>query len=175
MKVEIVYDQGQVKLSMEGETTVQAKLVILLFDLIGLLIILISLYEWLLGLLIMGLLWSLVFGGLTLWNFFGRETITITKHTLSYQQHYGFYKTKTACKRINRALNISLIPVAEKSGQPHYQLIFESYNAKLQPEEIYRTTLYISASDLDNLKQKIRLIYSKKIEPDFIRQPYLLN
>jgi len=175
MKVEINYGAGRVDLSIEGETSVQTKAAMLFFDLIGLAILIISLYEWLLGLLIMGILWSVLFGSLTLWNLFGRETITITKNSLHYQHHYGFYKTKVECKRINRALNISLIPVPEKSGQPHYQLIFESYNAQQQPEEIYRSSLPISAADLECLKQNIRLLFIKRIEPDFVRQPYLLN
>jgi len=175
MKVEIKYGAGRVDLSIEGETSLQTKVAIIFFDLIGLAILVISLYEWLLGLLIMGMIWSVFFGSLTLWNLFGRETITITKNSLNYQQHYGFYQTKLECKQINRALNISLIPVPEKSGQPYYQLIFESYNAQQLPEEIYRSSLPISASDLECLKQNIRLLFIKKIEPDFIRQPYLLN
>jgi hypothetical protein len=175
MKVNIVYIGGQVNLSIEAETSVQVKATLLFFDMIGLLILFTSIFEWLLGLLIMGILWSVLFGSLTLWNFFGRETITITKKALTYQQYYGFYKTNPEHKPIHRALNISLIPVPEKSGQPHYQLIFESYNAQQLPEEIYRSSLSISATDLECLKQNIRLLYFKKIEPDFKRQPYLLN
>ncbi|WP_432710120.1 hypothetical protein [Pedobacter sp.] len=175
MNVNIVYIGGQVNLSIEAEASVQIKATLLFFDLIGLAILGISLYEWLLGLLIMGILWTLLFASLTLWNFYGKETITITKNALTYQQHYGFYKTNVEHKPIYRALNISLIPVANKLNQPHYQLIFESYNAQQLPEEIYRSSLAISASDLECLKQNIRLLYFKKIEPDFISQPYLLN
>ena len=175
MKVNIVYIGGQVNLSIESETSIHVKVTLLFFDLIGLVLIFISLYEWLLGLLIMGILWSVLFGSLTLWNFCGKEIITITKNALTYQQYYGFYKTSAEHKPIHRALNISLIPVIEKSGQPHYQLIFESYNAQQLPEEIYRRSLSISATDLECLKQNIRLLYFKKIKPDFVRQPYLLN
>jgi hypothetical protein len=175
MKVNIVYAGGQVQLSIKAETSAKAKITLLFFDLMGLVILVISVYEWLLGLLIMGILWSVCVGTLTLWNLFGKETITITKNALTYQQHYGFYKTKLESKPVHRALNISLIPVPDHSGEPHYQLIFESYNAQQLPEEIYRSTLTISAADLECLKQNIRLLYIKKMEPDFKRQPYLLN
>ena len=175
MKVNIVYVGGQVQLSIEAEASVKVKAALLFFDLMAMVMLVISLYEWLLGLLMMGIVWSVFVGTLTLWNFFGKETITITKNTLTYQHDYGFYKTTIERKPIIRALNISLIPVPEKSGEPHYQLIFESYNAQQLPEEIYRSSLPISSTDLECLKQNIRLLYIKKIEPDFKRQPFLLN
>ncbi|MET3112465.1 hypothetical protein AAKU52_000176 [Pedobacter sp. CG_S7] len=175
MKVKIDYDGTNVHLSIEAETSKLAKLIMLLLNLIGIALIIIGILEWLLVLLIMGVLWVLFFGWLTLWNFFGREMITINTSSLSYQQYYGFYKTELEKKPVNRALNISLIPTLERQEKKYFQLIFETYNEFNLPEEIYRTSLPISETDLELLKKSIRMLYFKKVYPDYINMPYLLN
>jgi len=175
MKVKIEYDGTNVHLSIEAETSRLAKLVMFLLNAIGIALIIIAILEWLLALLIMGALWVLFFGWLTLWNFFGRELITINTRSLSYQQYYGFFKTKVEKKAVNRALNISLIPTLERQKKKHFQLIFETFNEFNLPEEIYRTSLPISETDLELLKKSIRLLYIKKVYPDYIKLSYLLN
>ncbi|WP_432712535.1 hypothetical protein [Pedobacter sp.] len=175
MKVKIEYDGISVHLSMEAETSKIAGMVMLFLNLMGFALIIVGIVEWMLVLLILGILWLLFFGWLTLWNLFGREVITITTRSLNHQHHYGLYKTKLETKKINKALNISLIPAMEHWGENHYQLIFESFNDHNMPEEIYRSTLPISETHLQLLKHSIRKLYFKKVHPDYLKQPFMLN
>lgn len=175
MIVNITSERTHVKVSIEVGTARIGKAVMVLFNLIGLVLIGIALAEWLLGLLMMGILWSLFFGWLTLWNFYGKELLTINTKSLSYQHVYGFYKTAVVTRKMSRALNISLVEAKEEKGEPRFNLIFESYNEHDLPEEIYRTALAISAQDLEKLKVAIRRLYFEKATLDLIRMPYLLN
>lgn len=175
MKVKIDFDGTNVHLSIEAETSKIARIVMIFLDLLGFALMIIGLYEWLLVLLILGILWLVFMGWLTLWNFFGKELITINTKLLTYQHQYGFYKTDVETRKISKALNISLIPAIERQGENYYNLIFESYNDLNLPEEIYRSAFPISESDLNLLKISIRKLYFKKVHPDYINQPYLLN
>jgi hypothetical protein len=175
MIVKIDYDGVNVHLSIEAETSKIAKAVMLFLNLMGIALILVGFYEWLLVLLMLGTLWLIFFGWLTLWNFFGKELITINTRSLTYQHQYAFYKAKPEIRSVNKALNISLIPAMEIQSQKYFHLIFESYNEYNQPTEIYRSALPISETDLNLLKISIRKLYFKKVHPDYINQPYLLN
>jgi hypothetical protein len=175
MKVKVEYDGANVHLSMEAETSLMAKTAVVILNLVGLSVVFIGLYDWLLVVLTIGLLWELFFSWLILWNFFGKEILTINTRNLSYQHHYGFYKTKIEHRSMHNALNISLIPVLTHHDKYHFQLIFESYNEYGLPEEIYRSIFPISETDLNLLKIAIRKLYLKKVHPDYINQPFLLN
>ncbi|HWW38956.1 hypothetical protein [Pedobacter sp.] len=175
MKVNINNDGINVRLSIENQASILGKTGMVSFTLIGLIIMGIAIAEWLLGLLIMGTLWCMFFGWLTLWNFYGKELLVINTKSLSYQHIYGFYKTAQITKKINKALNISLVQAGIHHETEHFNLIFESYNTCDLPEEIYRTALPITKKDLDILKINIRQLYFEKVDPDLFNQPYMLN
>ena len=175
MEVKIDFDGVNVHLSIEAKTSNFVRATMVFLNLMGVILILIGFYEWLLILVILGGLWLLFFGWLTLWNFFGKELITINTKLLTYQHQYGFYKNKAEFRNISKALNISLIPTEEHHHENYFHLIFESYNEFNLPEEIYRSAFPISQSDLNLLKISIRKLYFKKVHPDYINQPYLLN
>jgi hypothetical protein len=175
MKVSIDHDGLNVRLFMKVESTKMGKISMIFVNLIGLALLGIALEEWLLGLLAMAALWLIFFGWITLWNFFGKELVIINTKSLSYQHTYGFYITPLETKKINRAMNISLLPAGETKGTPHYNLVFESFNENDLPEELYRTALPISEDELTLLKKYIRRLYFEKVSPDFVSQSYLLN
>ncbi len=175
MKVQIEYDGVKVHLSMEAETSMIAKAGVVILNGIGMTVVFIGVYDWLLVVLTIGMLWQLFFGWLILWHLFGKEVITITTAQLTYQHHYGFLKTKVEERCIRKALNISLIPTLAHQHQACFQLIFESFNEYGLPDEIYRSIFPIAETDLNLLKIAIRKLYLKKVHPDYIKQPYLLN
>lgn len=175
MKVRINSNGIQVRLSIKRENSSLAKTGMIILNVLGLTIIGIAIAEWLLGLLMMGVLWSIFFGWLTLWNLYGQELVIITTKSLSYQHVYGWYRTTLMTKEINKALHISLIQSTMQHETEHFSLIFESYNEYDLPQELYRTALAISKSDLEILKINIRQLYFEKVDPDLMRQPYMLN
>lgn len=175
MKVNITHSRDLVSLSMEPQTSLTTKVTMFILNIAGIALLVLGLYDWLLILLPIGILWCMFFGWLTLWNCFGRELVCISTTSLSYQIEYGVYQAKVEKRQVNKALNISLIPAGAMSDPANFQLIFESLNQNNHPEEIYRTTCAISASDLELLKQAIRKLYFKKVDPEYLKQPFVLN
>eukprot|EP01132_Coremiostelium_polycephalum_P017904 gene17903-21387_t len=174
--VKINTDRLNVRLTIGAQTSVLGKSLMILFCLIGTAMIFIALIDWLLGLLVMALLWTLFFGWLTLWNFYGKELLVINTTSINFSYRYGFYQTKIQSRPIRKALNVSIVQAGIHKGQEHFNLIFETYNEQDLPEEIYRTLFYISKNDLEVLKKAIRQLYFEKIDPAlFVKQPYMLN
>ena len=88
---------------------------------------------------------------------------------------YGLYTTKLEAQPIKRALNISLTPSREKNGLEYFNVIFETYNKHNVPEEIYRTSLAITRAEFAVLKRSLRTLYFEKVDPEYHRQPFILN
>lgn len=160
---------------MEAETSMLAKAAVVILNGIGMTVVFIGVYDWLLIVLTIGMLWQLFFGWLILWHFFGKEVITLTTKKLTYQHHYGFLKTKIQDCNIRKALYISLIPTPPHRQLNEFQLIFESLNEYDLPDEIYRSIFSINETELNLLKIAIRKLYLKKVRPDYVKQPFLLN
>ena len=175
MIVNITQNRDLVTLSIRPQPSLIGKISMFIFNLLGIGLLVLGLYDWILLLLPIGIVWCMFFGWFTLWNCFGRELIQISKSSLGYQLEYGIYQAKAEIREVNKALNISLIPAGEYNNEERYQLIFESFNTKGIPEEIYRTTLSISETDLKELKIAIRQLYFKKVDPDYLKQPFILN
>jgi len=175
MKVTINHDGVNVHLFIKPETSGIGKVAILAVNLIGLIILGIGIADWLLGLIAMSAVWLSFCGWFTLWNMFGKEMVIINTKSLSFQHTYGFYVTPLETHRINRALNISLVPALQQEGKPRYNLVFESFNDNDLPEELYRTALSVSDEELEHLKRMIRRLYFEKVNLKHFNQPHLMN
>ncbi|SMC86755.1 hypothetical protein [Pedobacter africanus] len=83
----------------------------------------------------------------SLWNLYGSETIILKKHTLTYQQCYGFIKMPLRTVSITKTLRV--IPFHEnfQAGNQAMKLIFESIDERLQPVNLYQTSLPVSNQD----------------------------
>lgn len=175
MPTSITYHRDYVYIAMRADTGLTIKMLMFALDLTGFTIIFLGFYEWFLIGLIIGFIWTLFFGWLTLWSCFGREMIWINKNYLSYQLDYGLYQSRLETSKVRRALHIALIPSTRPRQEAHYQLIFESFDETGVPHEIYRTALCISERDLSELKGYIRQLYFEKIKPAYITKSFLLN
>lgn len=175
MKVEFKNDRVNLHVLIKEETTTLTRTLMILFNVCSLAVVIFALLDWLLGLFVLGLLLTIFSGWLTLSYCFGNESLIISVKMLSFQHKYGFYTTPLESKRINRALNISLSPASPHRGKEHFHLIFETYNDFELPEEIYRTRLSITKSDFGILKGSIRSLYFEKVNPDYLKQTFILN
>lgn len=175
MKVELKKDYVNLHVLIEAETSNVVKGILIFFNICTLAIVVLSLVDWLLALFVIGILLTALFGWLTLWYGFGKEKLIINTKSISYQYIYGIYTTKLEAQPIKRALNISLTPSREKNGLEYFNVIFETYNKHNVPEEIYRTSLAITRAEFAVLKRSLRTLYFEKVDPEYHRQPFILN
>lgn len=175
MKVELKKDYINLHVVIEAETSKIVKGILIFFNVCSLAVVVLSVFDWLLALLVIGVLLMSLFGWLTLWYGFGKEKLIITSKSISYQYQYGFYTTKMESQPLRRALNISLAPSRERNGLEYFNVIFETYNQQNVPEEIYRTSLAINRAEFAILKRSIRSLYFERVDPNHHIQPYILN
>jgi hypothetical protein len=157
MKVEFKNDRVNLHVLIKEETSILTRTLMILFNICSIAVVIFALVDWLLGLFVIGLLLTIFSGWLTL------------------SHCYGFYTTPLESRKINRALNISLSPSGAHQGKEQYNLIFETYNDFELPEEIYRTRLSITKSDFGVLKGSIRSLYFEKVNPEYLKQTFILN
>lgn len=95
------------------------------------------------------LVFEILFLRYSIWNLYGAETITITRETFSYQQHYGPLKMALKTFKINKSINV--IPFHEnfQAGNKAMKLIFESFDDDNDPLNLYQTALVISPKDYE--------------------------
>jgi hypothetical protein len=175
MKVEFKNDRVNLHVLIKEETSALTRTLMIMFNVCSIAIAIYALADWLLGLFVLGLLLVIFSGWLTLSKCYGNERLIMSAKMLSFQHKYGFYTTPLETRKINRALNISLAPAAAQRGKERYNLIFETYNDFELPEEIYRTRLSITKSDFGVLKGSIRTLYFEKVNPEYLKQTFILN
>jgi hypothetical protein len=175
MKVEFKNDRVNLHIQIREEPSVLTRILMFAVNICSIAIVIVALVDWLLGLVVLGVLLTLLSGWITLWYCFGSETLTINTRTLSFQHNFGLYKGPLETRRINRAINISLTPARAHTKNEHYNLIFETYNDFQIPEEIYRTTLSITKADFAILKTSIRSLYFERVNPEYLKQSFILN
>jgi hypothetical protein len=175
MKVEFKNDRVNLHVLIKEETTKLTRTLMILFNLCSVAVIIFGLVDWLLGLCVIGFLLTTFSGWLTLSHCYGSEKLIINSKMLSFQRKYGFYSTPIESKSINRALNISLTPADAHRKNERFNLIFETYNDFELPEEIYRTSLSITKADFSVLKSSVRSLYFEKVNPDYLKQTFILN
>jgi hypothetical protein len=175
MKVEFKNDRVNLHVLIKEETSTMTKTLMILFNVCSIAVVVFALIDWLLGLFVLGILLTIFSGWLTLSHCYGNEKLIMSSKTLSFQHKYGFYTTPLESRKINRALNISLSPSGAHRGKDHFNLIFETYNDFELPEEIYRTRLSITKADFSVLKGSVRSLYFEKVNPEYLKQTYILN
>ena len=176
MKVEFKNDRVNLHVLIKEETSTLNRTLMILFNVCSVGVMVFALTDWLLGLFVLGLLLTIFSGWLTLSHCYGNEKLIMSAKVLSYQHKYGFYTTPLESKKINRALNISLAPsAAHRGNEEHFNLIFETYNDFELPEEIYRTRLSITKADFGILKGSVRALYFEKLNPEYLKQTFILN
>jgi hypothetical protein len=175
MKVEFKNDRINLHVLIKQETSWLYRVLLILFNICSIAVVIFALVDWLLGLVVLGVILTAFSGWLTLAHCYGSEMLKINAKSLSFEHKYGFYTMPMETRKINRALNISLSPAQVKQGQEHYHLIFETYNEFELPDEIYRTRLSITKADFNVLKNSIRSLYFEKVNPEYLKQAFILN
>ncbi len=175
MKVEFKNDRVNLQIQIREEPSKLTRILMIAVNICSLAIVIVALVDWLLGLVVLGLLLTMLSGWITLWHCYGSEKLIINTKTLSFQHKYGFYNGPVETRKINRAINISLTPARAHNRNEHYNLIFETYNDLELPEEIYRTRFGITKADFAILKRSVRALYFERVNPEYLKQTFILN
>lgn len=109
----------------------------------------------------------------SLWNLYGSETVILKKHALSYQHHYGFIKMPLRTVNITKKLRV--IPFHEnfQAGNKAMKLIFESIDERLQPVNLYQTSLSVSNTDYKNFMNSFDKLYKQHPEEYVLPLPQM--
>jgi len=149
LKAEITFDHLNIYVKTKIPTNKYLKIFLLIFNLsaiIGLFYFVFLLQEYKPNPLpfLLPIAYGLTIGKYFLWNTFGEEFFIISTTHITYQHYYGFWKTK------QKTLKYDFISTKNIS-QNELVLIFISYNAEKLQEEIFRTSLPISALDSERI------------------------
>ncbi|BAV04101.1 hypothetical protein FLA_0080 [Filimonas lacunae] len=112
---------------------------------------------------LVALLLEMVLLKYTLWNFFGRELVTVNTRVLTYQHDYGLFKTKLVTHKVNRMLHCQAFStIKEKEGTWQY-LQFGSYDENDLPSLLYQVSLPVEEKDTLLIQQLIDKLYVTRL------------
>ncbi|WP_162238730.1 hypothetical protein [Pedobacter sp. Leaf194] len=101
--------------------------------------------------LLLPIAYGCTIGKYFLWNTFGEEFYIISTTHITYQHHYGIWKTT------QKTLKYDFIST-DSTNQNELTLIFINYNNEKLQEEIFRTSLPISAVDSERIFNRLNQI-----------------
>ena len=109
----------------------------------------------------------------SLWNLYGAEIVTLKKHSLSYQQCYGFFKLPLRTVNITRSLKVFPFHENFQTGNKAMKLVFESLDESLQPVNLYQTSLAISQQDYKLFMTAFNRLYKRKPDEYLLPLPQM--
>lgn len=140
-----------------------SRVLLLLYNAVGLAAILVSLIAWLPALLLVGVLMELVIARYTLWNLFGREMVTVNTKVLTYRHDYGLFATRPVTRTVNKMLHCQAhSTIRAKDGSWQY-LTFGSYDSNDLPCLLYQVTLPVEEKDTLYIQQLIDKLYVTRL------------
>lgn len=111
----------------------------------------------------------------SLWNFYGKEYLTINTKSLRFQYDYGFFRTNPQIKKIGRNLSLQATNVYQMGRKTQLQVIFVCSDENDFPEEIHRMAIPISKKNADELVKLVHMIYIEKITNEYSLPPIYMN
>jgi hypothetical protein len=139
--------------SVEVTNPLYAKVSLLVANLFFLFVAWIAIIERIPGLLLITILILVFLVRYTLWNFYGRENLIITKKAFSYQHEFGFFKTSQKTIKIDNRVVLEPHEQGQFRGAKQWQLNFISYREDDDlPFVLYAMSLYIPDDGLWRLE-----------------------
>ena len=107
----------------------------------------------------------------TLWNFWGRENISISTETIKYSYDYGFFSTK---EKIIHFENLST-GFDCREDETHGKVYFYNLDGNKQQMEVFSTTVVLMLSDLQKIDELLDEIFTNKFLEQNRFIPFTLN
>ncbi len=98
----------------------------------------------------------LVFSGrFVFWNVFGKESITVTRKSISYFRHYGLFRTPA--RVIPFSLLATEIEVVREDGPKEFGILnfYDRIETNLQLKQIFSTAVYLPVEQLREFEDRL--------------------
>lgn len=162
--------------SVEVTNPLYAKVSLLFANLFFLFVAWIAIIEGIPGLLLVTILILIFLIRYTLWNFYGRENLIITKKALSYQQEFGFFKTPQKTVKIYNRVVLEPHEQGQFKGIKQWQLNFVSYREDDDlPFVLYAMSLYVPDEGLWRLEHLLDDLFTDNPADDVAFPTIFLN
>ncbi|RQO74055.1 hypothetical protein DBR43_01215 [Pedobacter sp. KBW06] len=111
----------------------------------------------------------------SLWNFYGKEYLTINTKSIRYQHDYGFFKTTPQINKIGTSLMVQAQNIYQTGKPKQVRLVFISHNELDFPEEVYHVAIPITQKNANAVIRGINLLYLDKVTDDYSLPPIHMN
>ncbi|SHG39422.1 hypothetical protein [Pedobacter caeni] len=111
----------------------------------------------------------------SLWNFYGKEHLTINTKSIRYQHEYGFFKTTAQTNKIGRSLMVEAQNIYQSGKSKQVRLVFVSHDENDFPEEVYHVAIPITQKNANAVIRGINLLYMDKVTDDYSLPPIHMN
>jgi len=111
----------------------------------------------------------------SLWNFYGKEYLTINTKSIRYQHDYGFFKTTPQTNKIGTSLMVQGQNIYQTGKSKQVRLVFISHNEHDFPEEVYHVAIPITQKNANAVIRGINLLYLDKVTDDYSLPPIHMN
>lgn len=138
-------------------------------------ILILATTERITALLLVSILMFLMLIKYSLWNFYGKEYLTINTKSIRYQHDYGFFKTTPQINKIGTSLMVQAQNIYQAGKSKHVRLVFISHDENDFPEEIYHVAIPITQKNANAVIRGINLLYLDKVTDDYSLPPIHMN
>lgn len=107
-----------------------------------------------------GLVFTLPFLRSIFWNIFGEESISISTKSIWCQYSYGFFNSNPRVYTYDGRLRFGFEVIREDNGMKEGEAHFFTYDNCNQPCHLFKTTIYMTEADYENLIAKIQLVFA---------------
>ncbi|MNR02609.1 hypothetical protein D3C85_1184650 [compost metagenome] len=111
----------------------------------------------------------------SLWNFYGKEHLTINTKSIRYQHEYGFFKTTAQTNKIGKSLMVQAQNIYQSGKSKQVRLVFISHDENDFPEEIYHVAIPITQKNANSVVRGINLLYMDKVTDNYSLPPIHMN
>jgi hypothetical protein len=111
-------------------------------------------------LLLAGLVVTLPMGRTILWNLYGQEYLSFSTKSIAQELSFGLFKLPVQNYVYDDRLKFQFETVREDNGIKEGIIHFFSYDENNQPYHLFRTSIYITEEDCQNIISKLQLIFS---------------
>ena len=101
----------------------------------------------------------------TLWNIFGRESLVITTENLSFQNDYGWYKTKREVKAIEKGLIVFTNRQFAYEDDPYVSVSFFEILNEDEAKEIYSTGIKTDERNFKLIHDGLNELFDRPYTP----------
>jgi hypothetical protein len=157
--VTIDSDGSSLSIAIAVKNDWPAKLLAVVLNVIVLGALVVSLLESMPFLFLVALVVEFRLAVYSCWNFFGKETIKISKGVMTYQHEYGLFKTPAVVAQTNERISCVTVSVLREKNRTFQYLQLESCDKDEVCYILHRITPKVTEADAKLIREQIEQFY----------------